>query len=170
MSRTALITGASSGLGAEYARQLAARGVGLVLVARDRGALEAVAADLTARYGVAVEVFEHLDDPVAALREATERFVRAAVGGDIAELMEILAPDVTVWTDGGGMRKQALRPVHGREKAARLLNGYAKRGGAQALGLELRYRRVNGDDARLEGARGVVIIDAVTVAVRKRRL
>jgi RNA polymerase sigma-70 factor (ECF subfamily) len=78
-------------------------------------------------------------------REATERFVRAAVGGDIAELMEILAPDVTVWTDGGGMRGQALRPVHGREKAARLLNGYAKRGGAQHL--DLRHRRVNGDDA-----------------------
>jgi short-subunit dehydrogenase len=56
MSRTALITGASSGLGAQYARQLAARGVGLVLVARDRTALETVAAEVTARYGVTVEV------------------------------------------------------------------------------------------------------------------
>ncbi|MFG2468561.1 RNA polymerase sigma factor SigJ [Streptomyces canus] len=96
-------------------------------------------------------------------REATERFVRAAVGGDIAELMEILAPDVTVWTDGGGMRKQALRPVHGREKAARLLNGYAKRGGAQALGLELRYRRVNGDDAAVlfdhDSPYAVIVLD-----------
>lgn len=35
-------------------------------------------------------------------RQATERFVEAALGGDIAALMEILAPDVTVWTDGGG--------------------------------------------------------------------
>ncbi|MDT0478715.1 MULTISPECIES: RNA polymerase sigma factor SigJ [Streptomyces] len=96
-------------------------------------------------------------------REATERFVRAAVGGDIAELMEILAPDVTVWTDGGGMRKQALRPVHGREKAARLLNGYAKRGGARALGLELRYRRVNGDDAAVlfehDSPYAVIVLD-----------
>ncbi|MET9461988.1 RNA polymerase sigma factor SigJ [Streptomyces canus] len=96
-------------------------------------------------------------------REATERFVRAAVGGDIAELMEILAPDVTVWTDGGGMRRQALRPVHGREKAARLLNGYAKRGGAQALGLELRYRRVNGDDAAVlfdhDSPYAVIVLD-----------
>jgi RNA polymerase sigma factor (sigma-70 family) len=96
-------------------------------------------------------------------REATERFVRAALGGDIAELMEILAPDVTVWTDGGGMRKQALRPVHGREKAARLLNGYAKRGGARALGLELRYRRVNGDDAAVlfdhDSPYAVIVLD-----------
>lgn len=98
-------------------------------------------------------------------REATERFVRAALGGDIAELMEILAPDVTVWTDGGGMRKQALRPVHGREKAARLLTGYAKRGGGQALGasMELRYRRVNGDDAAVlfehDSPYAVIVLD-----------
>ncbi|MFF7275412.1 RNA polymerase sigma factor SigJ [Streptomyces griseorubiginosus] len=95
-------------------------------------------------------------------REATERFVRAAVGGDIAELMEVLAPDVTVWTDGGGMRKQALRPVHGRDKAARLLNGYAKRGGAH-LDLELRYRRVNGDDAAVlferDAPYAVIVLD-----------
>ncbi|MBY8343608.1 RNA polymerase sigma factor SigJ [Streptomyces spinosirectus] len=81
-------------------------------------------------------------------REATERFVRAALGGDIAELMEILAPDVTVWTDGGGNRKPAgLRPVHGRDKAVRLLTAYAQRDGVRHSDLELRYRRVNGDDA-----------------------
>ncbi|MFF6979761.1 RNA polymerase sigma factor SigJ [Streptomyces sp. NPDC008343] len=81
-------------------------------------------------------------------REATERFVRAAVGGDIAALMEILAPDVTVWTDGGGKRKPAgLRPVHGRDKAVRLFGSYARRGGGGGGDLDLRYRRVNGDDA-----------------------
>ncbi|WP_409467670.1 sigma factor [Streptomyces sp. HC307] len=78
-------------------------------------------------------------------REATERFVRAALGGDIAALMEVLAPDATVWTDSGGNRRAGLRPVHGRDKAVRLLTGYAARRGTQ--GLDLSYRRVNGDDA-----------------------
>lgn len=53
---TALITGASSGLGAEFARQLAARGADLVLVARDRTALEGVDAAVRSTNGVAVEV------------------------------------------------------------------------------------------------------------------
>ncbi len=56
MARTAMITGASSGLGAEYARQLAARGTDLVLVARDRDALRALADTLVAQHGVEVEV------------------------------------------------------------------------------------------------------------------
>lgn len=56
MARTALITGASAGLGAEYARQLAERGADLVLVARDRDALAAVADEVRAASGVTVEV------------------------------------------------------------------------------------------------------------------
>ncbi|NGO06788.1 sigma-70 family RNA polymerase sigma factor [Streptomyces sp. HC44] len=78
-------------------------------------------------------------------REATERFVEAALGGDIGALMEILAPDVTVWSDGGGKTRGAgLRPVRGRDKVVRLLTANASRGRA---GLDISYRRVNGDDA-----------------------
>lgn len=54
--KRALITGASSGLGAEYARQLAATGADLVLVARDRDALEKLAQQLRRVYDVEVEV------------------------------------------------------------------------------------------------------------------
>ena len=73
MARTALITGASSGLGAEYARQLASRGVNLVLVARDEDALEKLAASLRERWRVEVEllVADLLDK--SQLEKLTER-------------------------------------------------------------------------------------------------
>ena len=69
MGRTALVTGASSGLGLELARQFARDGHDLVVVARRRDHLEALATRLAAEHGVAARVIaEDLADPVAPRR------------------------------------------------------------------------------------------------------
>ena len=57
MKRTALITGASGGLGLEFARLCAIDGDDLVLVARSKGKLDAIAEELSSKYGVQVTLF-----------------------------------------------------------------------------------------------------------------
>ncbi|GAA4896675.1 RNA polymerase sigma-70 factor (ECF subfamily) [Stackebrandtia albiflava] len=57
----------------------------------------------------------------AAHRAAAERFHSAARGGDLAALLDVLAPDVVLRTDGGGRVRAALRGIHGADKVSRFI-------------------------------------------------
>jgi len=82
--RTALVTGASSGIGAVYARRLAAGGCDLILVARRKDRLEKLAKEIKAGYGVEAEVLTADLTEDADLRKVEERIARA---GDLEFLV-----------------------------------------------------------------------------------
>jgi short-subunit dehydrogenase len=89
--KSALVTGASSGIGRAFAEELAARGMNLVLVARSCGPLEQLATELTQRAGVRVEPI-----PGDLCRpDEVERVYRSACARG-------LAPDVLINNAGVG--------------------------------------------------------------------
>ncbi|MFJ8312213.1 MULTISPECIES: RNA polymerase sigma-70 factor [unclassified Streptomyces] len=92
-------------------------------------------------------------------RDALDAFQRAVETGDLQSLLDILAPEVVLLGDGGGVKQAVLRPVVGADKVARLLIG----GLGKVTAPSLRPAQVNAYPAlvlRLDGA-----IDTV-VAVR----
>ncbi|WP_130014488.1 SDR family NAD(P)-dependent oxidoreductase [Serinicoccus sediminis] len=126
---TALVTGASAGLGREFAAQLARRGHDLVLVARDEGRLTALADELIARHGVGVEVLPADLSDRAALGRVADRVAdrdrpvdlvvnnagfgsrRGFVRGDLAEeeaALDLMVRAVMVLSHaaGGAMRER----------------------------------------------------------------
>ncbi len=65
------------------------------------------------------------DTDPAAIAAVTERFLAACAGGDLAALLELLAPDVTLVGDGGGKRKAPLRVIRTAAKVGRFLHAVA---------------------------------------------
>lgn len=59
----------------------------------------------------------------ARTRDVLDAFRRATDTGDLQGLLDVLAPDVVLLGDGGGVRQAVLRPVVGADKVARLLAG-----------------------------------------------
>ena len=77
-----------------------------------------------------VEARQPREQVTTRQREAIlDRFVLAVESGDLQSLMDVLAPDVVLMTDGGGVKQAALRPILGRDKAQRFLEGAATKGG-----------------------------------------
>ena len=104
---TALVTGASSGLGAEFARQLAERGQDLVIVARDTARLKDAAEQLHATYGVDVEVLT---------ADLADREQLARVADRIADTDR---PIATVVNNAGFARRTSVLSDHqGEEERA----------------------------------------------------
>ena len=71
---------------------------------------------------------------------AVTRFLAAAAGGDLAALLAVLDPAVTLTSDGGGEVSAALRPVHGADRVARFVLGIT----ARATDEQARVVTVNG--------------------------
>ncbi len=57
---------------------------------------------------------------------AVNRFLAAIRHGDLQGLLDVLAPDVVVVSDGGGLAAAAERPIRGAERVARFLVGAAR--------------------------------------------
>jgi RNA polymerase sigma-70 factor (TIGR02957 family) len=75
--------------------------------------------------------------------KVTAQFIAACGGGDLNAVMELLAPDVTVWNDGGGKVTAARRPLHGPDHAARWMLGVLAK--PISAGVVLRPVTINGE-------------------------
>ncbi|MFN8191618.1 MAG: RNA polymerase sigma-70 factor [Nocardioidaceae bacterium] len=92
---------------------------------------------------------------------AIESFLAAASTGELQPLMDVLAPDVVLLSDGGGLVSAARRPVVGRDNVARFLDGIARKGAADAA-VDVAW--VNGLPA-IRASRHGQVVTVITLAV-----
>ncbi|WP_406052573.1 RNA polymerase sigma-70 factor [Kribbella sp. NBC_00889] len=97
-------------------------------------------------------------------RAAFEAFQRAVEASDLKALLDVLAPDVVLVSDGGGLKLTALRPIVGAEKAIRMFVGSVQKVGGT---LTTEPTVVNGNpallfrcDGKLDGVVALRIEDA----------
>ncbi|HEV7187778.1 MAG TPA: RNA polymerase sigma-70 factor [Blastococcus sp.] len=79
-------------------------------------------------------------------RQVTERFLAAAVNGDVESLLAAMAPGVVLIADGGGKVTAARRPIVGADKVARFLAAVAPQG-VHLPGLRVEVAGINGSPA-----------------------
>lgn len=133
---TALITGASAGIGRELAKQFASHGHDLILVARNRDALEALAGTLEGKHGIKATVFvfdladpeapQRLFDAVAAeglqvdilVNNAGFGFAGAFADTDLSRELDMIQVNVTALVH---LTKLFMQPMLKR-KTGRILN------------------------------------------------
>jgi hypothetical protein len=68
-------------------------------------------------------------------------FIEACMEGDMEALLEMLSEDITLYSDGGGKARAALRPIHGVDNVARFLFGIVRKAPPR---LVVRQTRING--------------------------
>ncbi|HKE65542.1 MAG TPA: RNA polymerase sigma-70 factor [Micromonosporaceae bacterium] len=100
-------------------------------------------------------------DP-ATQADVVARFRDAAAGGDMAAMMELLAPEVTMWSDGGGKVTAARRPVVGADNVVRWLFGVMSK--PQSQNVTMTVATINGEAALL-ATEGDTVIGAIMLEV-----
>ena len=70
-------------------------------------------------------------------KQVVERFLSAMTTGDVPGLLEVLAPDVLVVGDGGGLAPTIPKPVRGAAKLAPVMARFAEAAGARAFIVDL---------------------------------